>query len=174
MGKKAHLPLTPKMQRFIQEYLVDLCGAKAAIRAGYSERTARVRSQKLLQDPRITDAIAKAQERREMRTEVTQDRVIHELAASAFSDARSLFNADGTLKSPDQWDDETAAAMAGIESEEIFEGRGKSRKRVGTLQRVKRWDKIKALELLGRHLGMWNDKLQVDVMPHEDRLAHLK
>lgn len=83
---KDNRPLTRKQQLFVQEYLVDLNGAQAAIRAGYSKKTASVIAAENLSKPYLSQAIQKAFAERSRRTQVTQDRVIQEYARIAFSD----------------------------------------------------------------------------------------
>ena len=77
--------MTAKQERFVQEYLVDLNATQAALRAGYSEKTARSIGAENLSKPDIEKAIADALEARRLRTEITQDRVLEELAAIAFA-----------------------------------------------------------------------------------------
>lgn len=153
--------LTPKQQQFVREYLIDLNGAKAAERAGYSKRTANVQGAQQLSNPAVQAAIQQAIQKRAKRTEITQDRVLRELARIAFFDPRSLLNADGTPRPVNELDDETAAALAGMDVFEEFEGTGKDRKFIGYTKKVKVADKVAALSLAMRHLGMLNDKLQI-------------
>lgn len=84
------LGLTPKQQRFVEEYLVDLNGAQAAIRAGYSPDTARQMATENLSKPYIQLAIAEERKAQQERTQVTADKVVTELALIAFADAREL------------------------------------------------------------------------------------
>lgn len=77
--------LTDKQQRFVDEYLIDLNATQAAIRAGYSEKTARSIGQRLLTNVDIQKAIEEAQSKRAERTEITQDMVLQELAKIGFS-----------------------------------------------------------------------------------------
>ena len=84
--------------------------------------------------------------------------VVRELARIAFSDTRKLFNEDGSMKLPHEMDDDTAAALAGVDT---FEESDKG-VIAGYTRKVKRWDKTRALELLGKHLGMFTDKLRLD------------
>ena len=146
--------LTPKQKLFVKEYLVDLNATQAAIRAGYSEKTAYRIGANLIQKSSVSIAIQKALARREKRTEVTSDMVVRELARIAFSDTRKLFNEDGSMKLPHEMDDDTAAALAGVDT---FEESDKGAI-IGYTRKVKRWDKTRALELLGKHLGMFPDK----------------
>lgn len=98
---------------------------------------------------------------REKRVHITQDRVLQELARLAFSDLRRAFKDDGSLKLPQEWDDDTAAAMAGVDTITSSMG-GEEEAAVSlTTKKVKVFDKGAALTLAMRHLGMLNDKLEV-------------
>ncbi len=152
------MALKGKQQAFVQEYLIDLNASAAARRAGYSEKTADVIGHENLGKPEIAEAIAKAMKDREARTHITQDRVLQELARLAFADVRKMFNADGSLKPPQEIDNDTAAALAGIDT--TFTSGGEGAPPVVT-KKVKVFDKKGALELCMRHLGMFNDKLKL-------------
>ena len=91
MAKKKERGLTPKQRRFVEEYLIDLNATAAARRAGYSEKTADRIGPELLGKTCVSNAIEAAQKKRSARTEVTQDRVILELARIAFLDPRKVF-----------------------------------------------------------------------------------
>ena len=143
--------LTPKQQRFVEEYLVDLNATQAAIRAGYSEKSAARISVELLNKTQVQKSIEKAQAKRAERTEVTADRVVTELAKIAFADPRDLmeWGPDGlVLKDCRTIPDAAAAAVS--EVSESNDG-----------IKLKKLDKLKALELLGRHLGMFTDKVKM-------------
>lgn len=155
--------LSPREEAFVQEYLKDLNTAAAAERAGYAKRSARQQGHVVLHRPHVQAAIVAARAAIEKRNEITVDRVIREIAAIAFADVRKLYGEDGQLLQPGQMDDETAAAVAGIEVEEIYAGTGADRTVIGHLAKVKRWDKPKALEMLSRHLGIYDDGVKVNV-----------
>lgn len=157
MNKK----LTAKQERFVAEYLVDLNATQAAIRAGYSQKTAYAIAEENLRKPDIAAAVAAGQQKRSERTAITQDRVLQELARIAFFDPRRLLNADGSPKPVNELDDDTAAVLAGMDITEEFEGHGEDRKFIGYTKKVKVSDKVAALGLAMRHLGMLNDKLQL-------------
>lgn len=157
MSKK----LTPKQERFVDEYLVDLNAAAAARRAGYSEKTARQIGERLLTNVDVQAAIQERMKVRQQRTEITQDAVLKELARIVFFDPRKLFNADGSPKAINQLDDDTAAALSGVEVLEEFEGTGKDRVFVGYTKKYKVSDKNTALTNAMRHLGMLSDKVEV-------------
>lgn len=153
--------LNPKQARFVAEYLVDLNAKQAAIRAGYSSRTAQVQGSRLLSKAKVADAIQVGQKAREERTRITQDRVLQELARLAFFDIRRLYNEDGSLKAPHELDDDTAAAVAQLESLEEYAGSGEDRALIGHTKKAKTFSKDAALSLAMRHLGMLNDKLTI-------------
>jgi phage terminase small subunit len=143
--------MTPKQSRFVEEYLVDLNATRAAIRAGYSAKTAVKIGHQILDKTRpLIDAALAI---RSTRTGVNADRVIRELARVAFADPRSVFSwgpGGVTLNSSGEMAGDDAAVIA-----EVSE--------TGAGIKVKMFDKLKALELLGRHLGMFNDKVQVEM-----------
>lgn len=97
------MALTPKQERFVAEYLVDLNATAAAIRAGYKEKTASQIGHNLLQKPAIELAVQEAQAAREKRTKITGDQVVSELAKIAFAKADDYYNDYGLeLKTSDK------------------------------------------------------------------------
>ena len=159
------MALTAKQQRFVDEYLIDLNATQAAIRAGYSERTARSISNENLTKPDIQAAIEKGMQARSGRVEITQDMVLRELAKIGFSDIRKVVRwgetqvrmVDGEDDGPEDMvpyhglalidsteiDDNTAGAIA-----EVSQGKEGLK--------VKLHDKKGALVDIGRHLGMFS------------------
>ena len=152
--------LTPKQKRFVSEYLIDLNATQAAIRAGYSQKTAHSIGQENLTKPEIMQELEKAMQKRQQRTEITQDRVLQEYARLAFFDPRKLFDSDGTPKPIEALDDDTAAALSGLEVREEFEGAGENRTFVGYTKKYKLANKLGALDSLARHLDMFDGKGQ--------------
>lgn len=162
--------LSARRASFVREYLIDLNATQAAIRAGYSEKTARSIGSELLTFPDVEAAIQKAMIERSRRTELTQDRVLLEIARIAYSDPRELYNPDGSLKPIHELSDEAASALAGVEITEAFDGR----ELVGYTKKVKRWDKLRALDLLCEHLGIkGGPKMEQDKDPIDDIFAAL-
>lgn len=140
--------LTEKQKRFVLEYLVDLNATQAAIRAGYSKKTADRIGPELLGKTCVSDAVQKAIKDRESRTEITQDAVLRELAAIGFSRATDYAAIRGPLVEltpTDQLTDEQKKAVASIEQGNFG-------------VKLKLHDKVRALELLGKHLGMFDGK----------------
>jgi len=152
--------VTPKQESFVAEYLIDLNATQAALRAGYSPKTAASQGERLLRNVEVTQALLVARKAREDRTQITQDRVLKELARIAFFDPRRLLDADGKPKPIQELDDDTAAVLAGMDISEEYEGSGEDRVFVGYTKKVKVSDKVGALSLAMRHLGMLKDKIE--------------
>lgn len=154
--------MTPKQERFVQEYLVDLNATQAAIRAGYSAKTAEVQGPRLLGNVGVAEAIREAMEARAESAGITAERVLEEIAKSAFGDIRAVFDENGHLRLPDDLTDEAAASVASIEVVTKPSGVDADGNRVVEhVHKIKSWDKLKALELLGRHLGMFVDRREI-------------
>jgi phage terminase small subunit len=124
-------PITPKQQAFVDEYIIDLNGTQAAIRAGYSPKTAAMQASRLLTNVKVVEALSIAGKNREIRTYINADRVLREIGRLAFFDPRKLFKADGSPIPVNELDDDTAAAVGGLEVQEIWEGSGADRVFVG-------------------------------------------
>lgn len=157
--------LTPKQARFAEEYLIDLNATQAATRAGYSAKTANEQGARLLANVSVRSAIEAGQAERSARTHITQDRVLQELARIAFFDLRKLYREDGSLKAMNELDDEAAAVLAGVD---VVETKGNAaiggedgiRHIPEFTKKVKIPDKVAALGLAMRHLGMLKDKVE--------------
>lgn len=152
--------LTPKQEQFCREYIVDLNATQAAIRAGYSEKTAREQASRLLSKVNVGTRIQSLMNARAKRVEVNADTILRELLKLALSDLRKLFDDKGQLLPPDQWPDDAAVAVASVEVEELFDGYGEERHQIGFTKKVKFWDKPRALELLGKHLKLFTDRVE--------------
>lgn len=153
--------MTRRQARFVSEYLKDLNGTQAAIRAGYSTTAAEVSASRLLRKGKVRRAVDSAIAARAHRVEVTADHVIGELYRLATVDIAEAFDDDGQLKPLKEMSPDVRRAIAGIEVEALYEGRGDERQQVGTIHKVKFWDKKAALELLGKHLGLFIERKEV-------------
>lgn len=148
--------LSEQRQRFVDEYLIDLNGTQAAIRAGYSVKTAQEQASRLLSNVMVQQVIAKRMAERSKRTGINQDRVVLELAKIAFVKMTDIVDDHGIIKGTATDDD-----LACIESIKYKESDNEFG---GSVEReVKIGSKLKALELLGKHLGMWNDKVDLNI-----------
>ncbi len=148
--------LTEKQRRFVEEYLIDLNATQAAIRAGYSVESARDIGCENLTKPNIQKVIAERMAERSKRTGVNQDRVVLELAKMAFVKMTDVVDSEGAIKEDASGDD--LSCIESIKYKKTDNEFG------GSVEReVKIGSKLKALELLGKHLGMWSDKTDVNV-----------
>lgn len=159
--------LTPKQQRFVAEYLVDLNATAAYRRAGYACRTdnaAAASASALLRNPKVAAAVAEAQARHAAGAGVTAERVLKEVAALAFSDIGALLDFTGDeprLKAPRDIPEEARRCISSVKVKRRVEGRGAAARTVQVLE-FKLWDKGAALEKLGRRLGLFPHKIDVD------------
>ncbi len=141
MAKK----LTPKQERFCQEYLVDLNATKAAERTGYSVKTAYSIGDELLRKPEIKDRINALKLKTARRIEINTDDVLLEIARLAFSDLTEIFEEDETLKPISEWPEDARRAVSSFEVTQVGD--------VAKIGKVKFWSKTDALEKLMKHLG---------------------
>lgn len=158
--------LTAKQRAFVREYLLDLNATKAAIRAGYSEKTAHSQGPRLLENVGIAAAIEEAKAQRSERTQIDADWLLKRLADEAVADIADLYDENGGLKPVDQWPMIWRQGLvSGIEVEELFEGRGEDREHIGRVRKVKLSDRIKRLELIGKHVDVqaFREKVEIEI-----------
>lgn len=156
--KETARPLTPKQQRFAEEYLIDLNATQAAIRAGYSENGAGQSAFNLLKKPEIQALIEKLRAKTSVKLEVTRERVINELAKIAFSDIRSVVKWGRVKIQAYDGIPEAVYDIDLIPSDEISEDAAAAVAEVRKTRdglSVKMLDKKGALDSLGKHLGLW-------------------
>lgn len=151
--------LTAQQRLFIAEYLIDLNATQAAIRAGYSEKTARQIGAENLTKPVIAQAIETALAKRSERVEITADRVLQELGRLAFFDPRRMYADDGSPLPVDQLPDDVAACIGGIDI--VIERTGEEAHEVSTVRKYKVNDKFGPLKLLGQHVGLFKRQLEL-------------
>jgi len=159
---KAHRPASPKQARFAELYLVKLDATWAAKEAGYSKKNASQMGYKLVQNSSVSCLIQAGAQARSERTRIEQDWVLTRLARIADVDPREFFDDDGALKPLSEIPEDVRKTLASLETEGIFLGSGADREKVGQTQKLKFPDRLKALEMIGRHLGMFVDRLEVD------------
>lgn len=149
--------LTSKQKRFCSEYLVDGNATRAAIKAGYSRATAASQGGRLLKNVQIKAYLSKRQQKVERKLEISAERTKLELARIAFQDARQFYREDGSLIPIPELSDDAAACLAGMEIEELFEQTRTGREQIGVLKKIKRYDKIQALNMLGKHFKIFDE-----------------
>ncbi len=148
--------LTEKQRRFVDEYLIDLNATQAAIRAGYSAKTADQQGSRMLANVKVQQVISEKMAERSKRTGVNQDRVVQELAKIAFLKMTDVVDGQGRIK--DGADPDDLSCIESIKYKHSDTETGSS-----TEREVKTASKLKALELLGKHLGMWDDRMDVNI-----------
>lgn len=142
---------------FVEEYLANGGIAKfAAIKAGYSAKCAEQQGSRLMKDPAVRRLLDERRTVLANSMEITTERVLREMARIAFFDPRRLFNADGTPKPLNELDDDTAAALAGLDVMEAWEGSGKDRMFVGWNKKYRIANKVDALDKLMKNLGLFD------------------
>lgn len=145
--------LTDKQKRFVDEYLVDLNATQAAKRAGYKDPNI---GRQLITKNNVSEEIRKRKNELSDKTGITQEMVLREYAKIAFFDPRKLFQDNGQPKDITMLDDDTAGALAGLDVMEEYEGHGQDREFVGYTKKYKIADKLRALDALGKHLGLFD------------------
>lgn len=155
MSEDVKKDLTPKQEAFCNEYLVDLNATGAAKRAGYSEDTAYAIGWENLRKPEIQARITELREAMAKGFNITKERIIQEYSRLAFFDIRKIHTVDGALKPVTDWDDDSAAAVAGIEvyEEKISSDDEKEQITAGQVKKVKIAEKKAALDSLAKILG---------------------
>lgn len=157
--------MTPRQSRFVEEYLIDLNGTQAAIRAGYSAKTANEQAARLLANASVREAVAERRASLSKVAEVTQERIVAEYARMAFYDPASI--AGQPMRGPQDipnLPEEVRRAIVGWGWDKM-----------GNFT-LKLADKNSALTNLGRHLGMFTDKvehsgeMQINVLPEDAAL----
>lgn len=152
--------ISKKQEAFVREYLIDLNATQAAIRAGYSEKTARQIGAENLTKPVIQSAIEAAQLARSKRTEINADWVLTRLAEEVKADLAEIYDAHGGLKPIHEWPlIWRQGLVSGVDVEEICVNGAV----VGTVRKIKISDRIKRIELIGKH---------VDVQAFKDQVEH--
>ena len=147
--------LTPKQQRFVEEYLIDLNATQAAIRAGYSEKTAKEIGSENLTKPNIAKAIEEAQNKRTEQTQIDSAYVLKRLVEIDQMDVLDIMDDDGNVKLLRDWPKIWRQYISNIETISMDDGEG-------WIKKIKWPDKVKNLELLGRHVsvGAFKDKVE--------------
>lgn len=148
------MKLTPKQKRFCQEYVIDLNGTQAAIRAGYSKKTANIQAAQHLTKLSVQNYIQTLQEKKREKMEVTAEMVIAELAKVGFSNIQDLIEEGNTTKDISEISKDKAASVSSIKKI-TTSGGTEGNEWVKESVEFRLYDKVSALEKLGRHLGIF-------------------
>ncbi|MEG2042170.1 MAG: terminase small subunit [Hafnia sp.] len=153
--------LTDKQELFAREYLKDLNATQAAIRAGYSEKTANEQASRLLANVNVQSFVAELKATRIEQTGIDAAYVLRRLVEIDQMDVLDIMTDDMSLKPVSEWPASWRRYLSGFDLAEMFEGRGDDREMVGILKKIKWPDKVKNLELLGKHVNVQAFKEQV-------------
>ena len=147
--------LTPKQQRFVEEYLIDLNATQAAIRSGYSEKTAKSIGQENLTKPDIQKAIEEAQNKRQEQTQIDAAYVLKRLVEIDQMDVLDIMDDQMKIRPVNEWPKVWRQYVVNLENLELSDGEG-------CFKKIKWPDKVKNLELLGKHVsvGAFKDKIE--------------
>lgn len=149
--------LNERQEKFCLEYLKDLNGTQAAIRAGYSERTAQEQSSRLLSKAIVTARVDALNKARNQRLNLKADDVLRELLRIAQVDISRIYDLEGRLLPVHDMPEDVRRAISGVETVEV----GDDDKGIASIRKVRFWDKTKALELLAKHLKLLTDRVEV-------------
>ncbi|UPQ70547.1 terminase small subunit [Kluyvera ascorbata] len=146
--------LTDKQELFAREYLKDLNATQAAIRAGYSEKTAKAQGARLLTNVNLQNFISCLMSQRNEMVSIDSAYVLRRLVEIDQMDVLDIMTDDMSLKPVSEWPASWRRYLSGFDLAEMFEGRGDDREMVGILKKIKWPDKVKNLELLGKHVDV--------------------
>lgn len=154
--------LTPRQAAFVQEYIVDLNGTQAAIRAGYSPATANEQAARLLAGVSVRAAVEKLKAQRLSRVNITQDSVLHEMSLLASARVDWFYvDENGELRSTELAPEGAMACVASIKKRKITKMDKDDNITVTHEVEFKLWDKPGTLKLMGRHVGLFPDRVEV-------------
>lgn len=147
--------MTPKQTRFVDEYLVDLNGKQAAIRAGYNPARAERTACELLAQRKVSEVVGERLAERSKRTQIDADWVLTRLSRDAQANIADLFDEAGKLKPASEWPEAWQQGLVvGVESFEEYAFEDGARVPVGMVRKVKLSDRAKYLEMIGKHVGV--------------------
>jgi phage terminase small subunit len=157
--------LTIKQEKYAQGLFAGLSQREAYKQAydcsNTADKTVDENACRLAADSKVIARIEELENELKLRNMVTVERVIAEYAKIGFFDPRKLFNDNGSPKEITELDDDTAASLAGLDVQEVYEGYGDDRKFIGYTKKYKLADKKSALDSIGKYLGMFTDNLKL-------------
>ncbi|SEN68264.1 terminase small subunit [Halomonas caseinilytica] len=159
---KGAVELTPRQSRFVDEYLKDLNAAQAYQRAGYKAKgnAAETNAARLLRNAQVQQAIQERKAQRSERTKVDADYVLHRLVEIDQMDVADILADDGSILPVREWPQSWRRTLSGLDVAELWDGQGDEREQIGLLKKIKWPDKVKNLELLGKHVDVqaWRER----------------
>lgn len=154
--------LTDKQERFCHEYVVDFNATQAAIRAGYAEKGAHVRGSQLLSHGKVQARVKELTQKVNDRTLIDAEWVLRRLAMMATADVTQILDELGNPLDPKDWPEDVKTVIAGFDVQMLMDSQGQ--KGGMLVQKIKRVDPLRTLELLGRHKAIqaFKDNVEVD------------
>lgn len=155
--------LNTKQKAFCEEYIIDFNATQASIRAGYSSKTANAQASRLLANVKVQAYIATLVEARSKRVSIDADYVLRRHVEIDQMDIADIFKDDETLKPLREWPKVFRQYLNGFEVSELFDYADDEKKQIGVLKKMKWPDKIRNLELLGKHVDVQAYREKIDV-----------
>lgn len=158
MADKKPTELNEQQERFCREFILDLSATKAAVRAGYKEHSATQGASRLMTNELVMARIQTLMNERAKRSEITADTILHELLRLARVDIGDVYDENGYLLNVKDIPEDARRAIAGID---VFVERDHDGVPIGETKKIRFYDKTKALELIGKHLKLFTDRIEV-------------
>lgn len=161
MAKKSSGEITPQQERFCHEYLIDLNGAAAARRAGFSEKSAKAIASQFLAKPQIQEMIVVLNTKRLARVKIDGDQVLKRLDEIGDVDIAEAYDQNGKLKPIHDIPIHIRKAISSIKVYEEYAQMSGGKVPIGEVREIRLWNKVQANELLGRHKKLFTDKVEL-------------
>jgi phage terminase small subunit len=178
--------LSPQQERFCQEFIIDDHATNAAIRAGYSEKSAAAQASRLLTSAKIMARLDELRASQKKRLQISADTILKNLYDIATADITEAFDDYGGLKPFKEIPENVRKSISSLEVNELFSGQGDQKMAIGLNKKLRFWDKNRANELLGKHLKLFIDRMEhatpqgqpfetrdVSEMPSDERKARI-
>lgn len=162
MADKQPRKLSGKQELFCREYVKCNNASEAGRRAGYSPKTAHQMGKENILKPAIIERIKKLKAPKIKQLDLSADLILSELKKLATSNMQDFFDKDGYLKGIHDLTRDQAAALSSLEIEQLYMNQGKEKLHIGEAKKMKLWDKLKALNMLGQHLALFNEQPKGD------------
>ena len=153
--------LTRKQQSFVLEYMIDKNATLAAKRCGYAENSAHVTGCRLLKNAKVAEYLRITVGEQQERLQIRADDILRELYKIMTVDIADLLDDDGTVKLLSKMPEAARKAISAIEIDEIWDGHGADKTVIGETKKIKLWNKVHSAELLGKHLKLWIEKMEL-------------
>lgn len=147
-------------RRFAQKVALGMRASQAVVECGWKGTQPRTKAARLMALPHVREYVKKLEDDALATAGITRAQIAQELGRIAFADPRKILNGEGGMKPLNEIDNDTAAAIAGLDVEELFEGRGEDREQIGVVRKVKLWNKREALSELAAIAGMKRSEQQ--------------